>query len=85
MPRDWKGPYQSQLRRAASERGKRMAKARWAKWHAERERMEPEPVGGDVVECWARLRADGSVIRRRFIYAHDLERDWRRKKRELFA
>jgi hypothetical protein len=42
MPRDWKGPYSRKLQRISSERGKRMAKARWEKWRSE-VRPEPEP------------------------------------------
>lgn len=61
------------------------AKKRWAKWRADRELMDSTPVGGEVVEHWVRLRPDGAVFRERFVYEHDLERDWRRKKRELFA
>ena len=39
MPYDWKGPYSRRLAKAASERGKRMAKARWKREHSERERI----------------------------------------------
>jgi hypothetical protein len=36
--------YSRRLRKAASERGKRMAKARWDKWRADSSnRPEPEP------------------------------------------
>lgn len=44
MLHDWKGPYNRRLARKLSERGKRMAKARWAKWRgAAPLRPEPEP------------------------------------------
>lgn len=39
MPRDWKGPFNRRLQVRASERGKRMADARWAKDRARREAL----------------------------------------------
>lgn len=44
MRGDWKGPYSRRLARKASERGRRLAKIRWAKWRAEaHNRPESEP------------------------------------------
>lgn len=40
MLRDWKGPYSRKLARQLSERGRRMANARWTK---ERLKTKPEP------------------------------------------
>lgn len=44
MQRDWKGPYSRKLARKLSERGRRLAHARWAKFRATAHlRPEPEP------------------------------------------
>ena len=39
MRSDWKGPYSRRLAKARSERGKRLANIRWAKYRKERDRM----------------------------------------------
>jgi hypothetical protein len=44
MPDGWKGGYSRRLAKAASERGRRMANARWKIWRdAAHLRPEPEP------------------------------------------
>ena len=39
MHSDWKGPFQRRLQKASSERGRRMANARWKRDRIERNRM----------------------------------------------
>ncbi len=52
MLREMKGRYSQRVRRALSARGRRMARARWAKWRADVEnRPEPEPR----MERWHRF------------------------------
>jgi len=44
MLHDWKGPYNRRLARKLSERGRRMARARWEAWKGQAHlRPEPEP------------------------------------------
>jgi len=86
MPRDWKGPYRKRLAKQASERGKRMANARWDR---ERERLarldtlDPVRVGGRVVERLIRVIDERWVVERSF-YEFDRPCDWQRKRKELF-
>lgn len=42
MLRDWKGPYRKRLAKQLSERGRRMAHARWDRYHSEHAK-ESEP------------------------------------------
>ena len=87
MPRDWKQGYQRRLQKAASERGKRMVNARWAKERNAREQLaqrDPIQVGGKIVERWIRVIGE-TIVRERAIYEFDLPCDIRRKRRELFA
>lgn len=52
MLRELQGGFSQRVRRALSERGRRMARARWAKWRAESgSRPEPEPR----MERWYRF------------------------------
>jgi len=78
MQHQFQGRYSQRVKRALSARGRRMAKARWAKWRANAaERPEPEPRmvrwyplefgvrdkgSGDV--CWMDLRSGRDVQRR---------------------
>lgn len=39
MPYDWKSPYSRRLAKAASARGKRMARARWARDRERRDKL----------------------------------------------
>lgn len=39
MPSDWKGAFSRRLQRQASERGRHMAKARWAREHERRRKL----------------------------------------------
>ena len=87
MPRDWKSSYNRRLHNAASERGKRMANARWAKFHSERARLDlldPVRIGGRIVERLVRIVGEERVIERTF-YKFDRPCDWKRKRRELFT
>jgi hypothetical protein len=87
MPGDWKGPYRRRLQKRASERGRRMANARWAKFHADRSRLDvldPVRVGGRIIERLVRVTAESRVIERTF-YEFDRPCDWRRKRNEIFA
>lgn len=78
MLRDWKGPYSKRLALKLSERGRRMAAVRWAKWRAEahlrpeREPRLPRTTGlswavrddtSGVVE-WMELKSARDVFRR---------------------
>lgn len=85
MPRDWKGSYSRKLRDMASERGRRMARARWDKFHAERGRLnaiDPVRVGGKIVKRIVVIH-DENCVKERTFYEFDRDCDWKRKKREL--
>ncbi len=60
MPSDWKGAFSRRLQRQASERGRRMAKARWTKDHARRaaqlSRNTPPHCRDRLRTCGARSR-----------------------------
>jgi hypothetical protein len=78
MLQEFKGRFSRRVSKGLSERGRRMANARWAKWRAEAaSRPEPEPkmqrwypLAFGVrdktlgVECWMDLRSLRDVTRR---------------------
>lgn len=86
MPTDWKGPYKRRLAKRASERGKRMAKARWVKFHAQRDRMDAlDPVRLGRIKRRIVVIDDEVRIKERTFYKFDRPCDWKRKLREVLA
>lgn len=64
-----------------------MAKARWAKFHSARNKLDeldPVHVGGRIVERVVRIISETRVVERTF-YEFDRPCDWKRKRKELFA
>lgn len=62
MLRDWKGPYRRRLARKLSDRGCRMARARWDRYHAEHPAIdEPKMQRYYPFEFACRHKATGEV------------------------
>jgi hypothetical protein len=87
MHNDWKGPYQRRLRKVASERGKRMAEARWAidrKRRAALARVTAEQYPREIVRRI--IVIDGEVrAREAVIFSWDSRREAGRKVRRVMA
>lgn len=82
---DWRGAFNRRKQKSASERGKRMAKARWTKFHSERARLDaldPIRVGGNLVRRVVVIDHEVRVKERSF-YEFDRPCDFKRKLREL--
>jgi hypothetical protein len=87
MHNDWKGPFNRRLQRAASERGKRMAQARWKR---DRERraalalVTAEQYPSRIVRRIVVI--DGELaVREAVIFAWDSRREAARKTRRVLA
>lgn len=78
MPYDWKGSFSRRLQQAASERGRRMANARWTADRARRDRLSAEMLPARIV---ARLVviAHERHVREFTLFNFDGERQWRRQ------
>ena len=79
--------YQTRKVKAARERGKRRAKARWDKDRAMRDRIaaiEPASFGGEIVRRVVVIDREKSA-REIIFYAFDTYSDRRRKLREVRA
>lgn len=83
MRGDWKGPFSRRLQRAASDRGRRMANARWDLDRARRARLAaltaeqyPQRIRRRIV-----VIDDETRVRETVIWAWDSVREWRRKER----
>ena len=74
MPRDWKGPFSRRLQVRASQRGQRMAAARWANDRARRAALAaltPERCQSNIVLRVVVIRGESQV-------AEAVVRDWDR-------
>ena len=87
MHGDWKGPFQRRLQKARSERGRRMANARWAKDRAERDRLAlltAEQFPSRIVRRIVVID-DERVVREVTIWNWESGREWKRKERQVLA
>ena len=85
MPRDWKGPFSRRLQRQASDRGKRMAAARWNLDRKRRARLADVPAEqypGRIVRRIIVIDAEREC-REAVIFAWDSAREARRKLRRV--
>ena len=87
MHNDWKGPYLRRLHKNASERGKRMAAARWAKDRERRKRLAQltaEQYPNRIVRRV--IVIDGErTAREAVIFLWDSDREARRKVRRVLG
>lgn len=84
MPRDWNRPYRRKLARQRSERGRRMARVRWDRYHAEQvhesepkmQRYYPIQFGfrdtRSGEEAWEEFRSVRQLLR----VGSLIQRDW---------
>lgn len=85
MPYDWKGPFSRRLQQRASERGRQMATARWAK---DRERrmalaeVTAEQYPNQIVRRIIVID-DEQRVRETVFWRWDSGREWRRKERAV--
>lgn len=84
MHGDWKGPYQRRLAKKASERGRRMANARWRKDRREREKLAvltaeqfPRRIVRRII-----VIDDERTVREATFWDWESGRDWKRKPRK---
>ena len=85
MHSDWKGPFQRRLQRKASERGRRMAKARWARDRARRDQLAAltaEQLPRAIAERIIRV-VNELVVTETVIWRWESGREACRKKRKL--
>ena len=85
MHGDWKGPFQRRLQKAASERGRRMANARWTRERAERDRLAvlmAEQFPSRIVRRIVVIDNERDV-REVTIWNWESGRDWKRKERQI--
>jgi len=85
MHGDWKGPYSKWLQRKASERGRRMANARWTKFRTEQNRLAALTAEQDpphIVERLVRI-VNECQVSETVIWSWDSAREAYRKKRRL--
>ena len=85
MHGDWKGPYSRRLQKAASERGWRMAKARWTKDRIERDRRATLTAEQSPSRIVRRIVVidDERTVREATFWTWDSRREWRRKERRV--
>lgn len=87
MPYDWKGPYSRRLAKAASERGRRMAKARWTKDRMERDRiarLTAEQFPSRIVRRIVVIE-DERIVREATFWSFESRRSWHRKERQVLG
>lgn len=83
MHGDWKCPFSRRLQRKAAERGRRMAKARWALDRERRHRLAAltaEQCPNHIVRRIVVIDGEQSVSETVF-WSWDSDREWQRKER----
>lgn len=87
MPSDWKGPFRRRLQRQASERGRRMARIRWERDRARRERLAaltPEQFPEEIVLRIIVIERE-KTVRETVIFSWDSAREVLRKLKSLIS
>lgn len=89
MPSDWKGAFSRRLQRQQSERGKRLARIRWAKDRERRDRLAALEAERNPTRIAARLVVvvDEQKVREFTMWSFESWRERRKKcrKAEQFA